>query len=144
MKDRKWGNVMNAWLNMPTQPENDFVLDKTTGATFKSTSASDSTTDSELDFFNLDLSNLEVNHRITSKMVLTKFVGFEVVDPARTYISIWYLDSHGLRVQVMALSVQALSSQDDIGGLRVIAPLDAGPLHIQLHDANKASPDSLL
>lgn len=134
---------MNAWTSMSTQPKNDVVLDKTRHAP-DSTSASDSTTDSELDFFNLDLSNLETNHQITSEMVLAKFTGFEVVDPARTYISIWYLDSHGLRVQVMALSVQALSSQSDIGGLRVIAPLDAGPLHIQLHDANKVSPECLL
>jgi len=139
MKDKKWSNVMNT----PTKPKNESVLDKITHSSFSSTYSPDSVVDSELDFFNLNLSNLGLNHQITSRTVLAKFAGFEVLDAARTYISIWYLDSLGLRVQVMALSMQALSSQDDVGGLRVIAPRDTGPLRIQLHDANKFSPECL-
>lgn len=70
---------------------------------------------------------------------LTRMAGAgEFADPARSHVSIWYLDSAADRQQLAFLTLESAQALDAQGGIRLQIPVGIGTLSFELYDKNSS------
>jgi hypothetical protein len=61
--------------------------------------------------------------------------GFNVTDPRRTYVSLWYVDAAGARQQLAFMSLAGVQALSAAGGLTVTVPSAVTRVNYEIYDA---------
>lgn len=141
MREKKWSNLMQAWLKTP-------VAESSNPGSFEPyrPSTSDlallSETPSSLDTLDLDFSQLDRQRVISAAQLQTRFPDFEITDPTLTHITVWFLDHRGLRMLLSSFTVAIVLEHPD--GVSFTVPEGAQSVSMQLHQGRRISAEVII
>ena len=85
-----------------------------------------------------DFASVRTTRGVLSTELTSKAGAGEFTDPAKSYASIWYLDSQADRQQLALLTLESMRALDPSGGIQLRIPAGISTLSFELYDKNSS------
>lgn len=85
-----------------------------------------------------DFASVRTTRALFSTELTSKASAGQFTNPAQSYVSIWYPDSHGDRQQLAFMSLKTMQALDAQGGVKLQVPTGINTLSFELYDKNSS------
>ena len=85
-----------------------------------------------------DFASVRTTRGVLSTELTSKAGAGQFTDPAKSYASIWYLDSQADRQQLALLTLESMRALDPSGGIQLQIPAGISTLSFEIYDKNSS------